>query len=216
MRGLLAFESSLPLDCKVTNYAVWLTEDWNRFDDARDLLEKYSGHDGRCWQTKGRMYLAYVYLVDAANISPLPGPENAALVARASALLDRDFSGLADWLLQRPQEERLRPFILPNVSTSAVDEYGRTHLCSALILLEVSAVKAEIARGADPNAECSGSHPANLLLLMAWGDRIAKAEPLLRAFLDAGARPSQIIDCTHPHERQCAALVPVLREYGLL
>ena len=216
MSGQLDFESSLSIDCKVTNYSIYLTEAWNRFDDARALLEKYSGHDGECWRSKGRMYLAYVYLVEAANLSPVPAPANAALVARAKTLVDGDFRDLADWLLQRPQAERLRPFISPSLSTNAVDRYGRTLLCSAVIALQSSTVEAEIARGADPNAQCSGSHPVNLILLMGLGDRLPEGDTVLRVLLDAGARPPEVIDCTHPHETQCAGLVPTLREYGLL
>jgi hypothetical protein len=216
MSGVLEFESALPTDCKVTNYSIYLTESWNRFDDARVLLEKYSGHDGPCWRSKGRMYLAYVYLVDAANRAPVPTLANAELVARASALVDGDFSGLASWLLQRPQEQRLRPFISPKLATNAVDQYRRTLLCSALIGLQAATVKAEIERGADPNEQCSGSHPVNLILLMGLGDRLPEGDAVLRVLLAAGARPSEVIDCTHPHETQCAGLVPTLREYGLL
>ena len=193
MSGALDFESSLPIDCKVTNYSIYLTEAWNRFDDARALLEKYSGHDGECWRSKGRMYLAYVYLVEAANLSPVPAPANAALVARAKTLVDGDFRDLADWLLKRPQAERCgRSFPRP------------CRQCCRPVRAHTAVLRRHrptgVYRGSGDRTRRGSERP---MQRQSPGEpdstdgargQAPEGDAVLRVLLDAGARPSEVID----------------------
>ena len=44
----LDIKGGLSLDCKLSNYAMFLTEGQGRFEDARELLEAYQVDDGEC------------------------------------------------------------------------------------------------------------------------------------------------------------------------
>jgi len=218
-RGWLTFDSSTPLDCKLWNYAFWLLESQKRFDDVRALLEPYAQREGRCLNfPRTRMLLAYTYLVAAADIDRGVTSRNAALVEKASALVNDDYSELARWLLGRPQEARLRPFILAGVDVDAVDRYGQTQICNAIVYRNAEAVRAELERGADPNGRCENVSLVERVLIMFTTNWVAERQAVVKVLLEHGAKlvKDDFRLCADPtNGGDCAtAMLPILQQYG--
>jgi hypothetical protein len=216
--GLLAVDVPV-VRCVTTEYAVWLTESENRFDDARKVLERYvTGHEHCPQYAFARMLLAYTYLVAAAELGTTPNTANAVWIERAERLLDGDYSELARWLAGRPRESQLRPFVAARIPVDVQDSWGRTPLCRAELGLSLDAFRAENDRGADPNGMCTGVTLFEQLVVMASDTRhAAEIERLARLLIEYGGRPpSNGCGRNGPYTPNCqVALEALFREYGV-
>jgi hypothetical protein len=202
--------------CTVPEYAIWLSEGRDRVADARELLEKHvAGHERCSNYALARMLLAYTYLVAAAELGSSVNAANAAWVQRADALLEGDYTRLASWLVGRPRESKLRPFVVGSLPTDAVDRYGHTQICNGVIALNADTVRAELERGADPNGQCDDGSLVRRVLLMITLGRIAERQAVIKVLLDHGARPADVQGCAGPYSGDCeTVLLPILYAYG--
>lgn len=216
-RALLTFESATPLDCKLSNYATWLTEGVHRFEDARKLLETYVQTARPCSSlSRSRMLLAYVYLVEASELDLNLSSRNSALVQRARALVNDDFGELSRWLVGRPLETRLSSLIANHVEVKAVDAHGGTQICRGVMLLNVATVFSELETGADPNGNCETVSLVERVIMMAITDRVTQRQGVVRLLLEHGARVTKkdLRDCAETVGLDCATtLLPILQQY---
>jgi len=215
LRVPLDIDTGDNLDCKLMRYANWMDAE-GHLDEAREVLERYFVPGEECrGLVHTRQMLAYANLAAAADVAPYPTAGNAAFLARADELLDGDYLDLANWLIGRPREADLRPFILPKLEVDAVDAAGVTRLCHAVVRLNVEAVRVELERGADPNIECSGDPPAEYIRHIATREKVAERQAVLQLLLENGATVGDVRGCASPSEGDCASvLLPIYQAFG--
>lgn len=214
----LGYHSGRSFSCKLHDYAFLMTERLSRFAEAVESLEQYVDRDGGCrGMTGATTLLAYAYLVLAADISAGPAPANRAYVERAAELLgDGGYEELASYLVNRPYQALLEPFIAPHLDPAATDEHGRTRICSALMLLDFRAVETELARGADPNGMCGGEPLVVRLASMRPRDNRGAQEHILRLLLQYGGKHENFSYCNPAVVEGCSFyLYPIFQEYGI-
>jgi hypothetical protein len=215
----LDYDSSYAFGCKLRDYAFWLMESQGRFDDGIQVIESHMGKSFECLGMLGSAwdFLAYGTLVKAAAISPVPTSANAAYVEKARDAVQGDFSDLSAWLVGRPRENMLAPFILDGLDVEETDQYGRTRICNGVLALNAITVRTELERGADPNGECVGGSLVQYLTLMGGRDKVDERRAVLRELLKHGAQPGDVSYCRDPGNGLCStALVPLFEEFGLL
>jgi hypothetical protein len=162
-----------------------------------------------------RVLLAYTYLIAAAEIAPTVTAANAAWVQRTDKLLDGDYSALATWLRNVPRGVALWPLIADHFPPDTADRDGRTRLCSAVIALNIDLVRAELERGADPDADCDGNALTWPLLTLKTRERVYERQGILRLLLDHGATRIDPQGCQPWTSEDCAAVFgPTLAEFG--
>jgi hypothetical protein len=215
----LDYVSSARFGCKLRDYAFWLMESQGRFDDGIRVIESHRGEDFECPNLLGDAwdFLAYGNLVKAAGIAPVPTAGNERYVNAADDAVNGDYSDLSAWLVGRPREQMLAPFILGDLDVEETDQYGRTRICNGVLLLNPVTVRAELERGANPNGDCGGDSLVQYLTLMGGRDKITERQAVLRLLLEHGARPGDVSYCRRESNGVCpTALVPVFEEFGLL
>lgn len=215
-RAELTFESGTPMPCKYANLAGLMSAQGHRYREVQQLLESPGAVAGQCQGLDmNRMLLAESYLLQAAELDPQPSPRNAELRTKASVILRGDFAGLAGWVMGRPQERTLRPFLSTAMPVDAVDQYGRTVICNAVISESVEGVTTELRRGADPNGRCDRNRLANYILLMATHEHVTERQAMLRALLEHGGKVEPRMPCNGPDGGDCyKVLRPILEEFG--
>ena len=214
----LSYRSSMSYACKLNAYALLMTERLGRFAEAVETLEPYEGRHGHCAETAGsRMLLGYAYLVLAADIAAGPAAANHAYVDRADELLaDGGYENLASFLLNRPRQALLEPFLAPHFDPEATDQYGRTRICNALMVLDAQAVYTELARGADPNGICGGEPLVVRLAGMVPKYRRTEQEHILRLLLQYGGKYENFGRCNPAVVDGCSFyLYPIFQEFGI-
>jgi len=215
----LDYDSMYRFGCKLRDYAFWLMESQGRFDDGIQVIESHMGRNFECRGMLGDAwdFLAYGTLVKAAEISPVPTRANEAYTEKARDAVQGDFSNLAAWLVGRPRESMLAPFIVGDLDVEETDQYGRTRICNGVLLLNPTTVRTELERGANPDGDCVGDSLVQYLTLMGGRDKIAERQAVLRLLLEHGARPGDVSYCRREGNGVCpTALVPVFEEFGLL
>lgn len=192
-----------------------LSENGGRFAEARALLESPRAGNSRCPAGPQReILLAQAYLMEAARLGPRPSTANEELVSRARELLEGDFTALADWTIGRPQYAVLQPFIASQVGGDAVDRYGRTLICQAVMRLDAAAVRDQLDAGADPNGRCNERSLVGAVVWKATRERVAARQEILHLLLERGALPTDLEYCASPANGDCSAvLLPLLRQY---
>jgi tetratricopeptide (TPR) repeat protein len=107
LRVQLDFESATPMPCKYANLAGRISRAGGRSREVIALLESPQAYNANCrGLTRNRVFLAEVYLLEAAKISPGPTSANEKLVARARELLDEDFTELVAEVTVRRNSRR--------------------------------------------------------------------------------------------------------------
>jgi tetratricopeptide (TPR) repeat protein len=217
-RAELTFESGTPMPCKYANLAGLMSAQGHRYREVQQLLESPGAVAGQCQGLDmNRMLLAESYLLQAAELDPKPSPRNAELRTKASVILRGDLTGLADWVMGRPQEQTLRPFLATAVPVDAVDANGNTRLCSAVTTFSVQTVNEELNRGADPNGRCNTYRMSNYILHMATDKHVTERQAMLRALLGHGGKVEPKMSCNSPEGGDCyQVLRPILEEFGQL
>jgi hypothetical protein len=195
-----------------------MTERLGRFSDAVESLEEYVDRDDGCRNMLGaRNLLGYAYLVLAADIAAGPNPANRTYVDRADELLQGGgYESLASYLVGRPRQAALEPFISPHLDHDATDKYGRTRICNAVMLLDRQAVETELARGANPNGICSSEPLVVRLAGMRPREKRAEQESILRLLLQYGGKYENFSNCNPAVVEGCSFyLYPIFQEYGI-
>src|SRR6056297_2233367 len=212
----LSYDSGLRFSCKLNNYAFTMTERMERFEQAIEKIEPLVDRDRGCSSQPGaRVYLGYAYLVLASRLAARPEPVNEAYVDRANELLaDGGHARLAGFLVSRPREAAVKPFLLPWLNTEETDQYGRTRLCNGVVLLNPETVQAELARGADPNGLCNGNPLALHVALIATREYVTERQTILGLLLEYGATVDDLSFCNSTDMGDCATvLYPIFRQY---
>lgn len=204
------------LDCRLSQYALWMMEGEGRYEEARDVLESYLRPNMACsGMVRSPMLLGYAYLVAAADVAPYPVAGNAAYLARADELLEGNYAELASWLEGRPQESKVRSFILPKLPVDAVDRWGATKICRAIQQFNADSVRAELDRGADPDGLCGDRPLEAYIRLMVTRSHVAERQAMLRLLLEYGATVGNISGCASPSEGDCGTvLLPIYQAFG--
>ena len=213
----LEYESATPMACKIHNLAFNLSVVDGRQAEARKLLESPKALAADCAGMEGnRVLLALSYLMEAAQVSAGPSPQNAALVSKAHEVLGGDWSTLARFVMGRTQFAALQPFIASATSPADVDAAGRTQICNAVMLADVAAVQAQLDLGADPNGRCEYSSLIGepIRATSATPTRAAWQQDIVRMLRAAGARvtPDDLAWCRNrDNGPECSkSLLPLL------
>jgi hypothetical protein len=94
------------------------------------------------------------------------------------------------------------------------DVYGRTQLCNAVGLSDVTAVQTQLNLGADPNGECSGSTLVHFIVLNAQLSGASARRSILQLLLSAGAKvtAADLKTCRNPDNGPVCAreFLPIL------
>jgi tetratricopeptide (TPR) repeat protein len=188
LRLQLTFRSQTPLHMKQVQLAQFLQQA-GRADEARALLEGSvaQGVGG----ASGEM-LARDYLVEAHALSPTRTDKNAALVAKADAAVQGDWTRLRARFVDRSDEGHLLALAFAEGETLSKPELD-TALCRTGDVQNPGAMRVLLEQGGDPNIGCNGMPPGSLLSRAAQGsdpafDRVSLE--MLQALLDHGAKVS--------------------------
>jgi hypothetical protein len=213
-----SFEDQIPNWSKAAFIAQRLIEHDEQYALARKILEISLARVGNSpVQVKLRTFLAESYLLEAAKSGPVPSAENAELTKKAAAALNGDLTPLSQYIGHRHDLAKLQPFLAAKTDFNAVDEYGRTVICNAVVSHNPVAVKTALDAGADPNGTCE-KRPLIDSALHGASDPPQKMQSILQALLEAGARPDMtraIQSCANKDNGAfCGTyLLPILNEF---
>ena len=158
--------------------------------------------------------LAHAYLMEAAKISAGPSPANQHLLKRADAVVNGDYTGVAEFTMSRPGTEKLRPFLAEYVHPDEEATTGRTTLCNAISQLDVEAVRAQLDAGADPNGRCRDESLVGSLVFMATNEKDTQRREIMRALLEHGAQVTNIDACRSRDMGDCSeVLLPLMEKF---
>jgi hypothetical protein len=133
----------------------------------------------------------------------------------ADALLDGDYSALADRLRDVPRGVGLWPLVVDRFPPDTADRDGRTQLCNAVIALNVDAVRTALERGADPDQDCDGNALTWPVLTPKTGGQVHERQGILRLLLEHGARRIDPQGCQPWMSEDCAVVFgPILAEFS--
>ena len=179
------------------------------------LIEKHLRTSGECEGTLlVRTLLAEAYLLEAAKISPAPGPANATLTRQAKEAMGGDLTPIVDRVPMRLFLAPILPFLNEFMDVRSVDGNGDSLICQAIAFNNTAMVKALLARGADPNGRCEHDSLVMSLLLRPTRDKIPEHQLILRSRLERGARVEWLKECASPDNGNCStAYLPILKEF---
>jgi hypothetical protein len=211
-------DSNQEFSCKATEYAFWLSESQKRYDDVIKLLESPRAKAGRCSGIQpNRVLLAQAYLMNAAKISPHPGPANQKLLDKADAILNGDFTGISSHVTGRPQAAMLAPFLAAYVHPDEMDSAGETMLCRGIEQFDVALVVTQLEAGSDPNGTCRGESLVGSLVFMATVNKDEQRRDMMRALLAHGAplKRKELEVCRSKDNGDCSeVMLPVMEKYA--
>lgn len=179
------------------------------------LIEKHLRTSDECAGTPlVRILLAEAYLLEAAKISPVPGPANATLARQAKEAMGGDLTPIVDRAPMRLFLVPILPFLNGFMDVRTVDGNGDTLICQAVAFNNTAMVKALLARGADPNGRCEHDSLVMSLLLRPTRDKIPEHQLILRSLLERGARVEWLDACASPDNGNCSTVyLPILKEF---
>ena len=194
---------------------TWPTALRNDSRAAALMIEEYLRKCGGCVATPLiRTLLAEAYLLQAAQIAPVPAKANAKLFREAEEALGGDLTPLARRAAARPNLVPIIPFLQGNVDHKVIDENGETVICSAVSALNADLVKEELNGGADPNGSCEQTSLLMLVLYKATNAHVPERQSIVRVLLQRGARDEGIKFCESRDNGDCSAvLLPILKEF---
>jgi hypothetical protein len=215
LRARLDIDSSVGMPCKAAELAFWLGEGKGRYSDVIKLLESPRAKAGNCSGLEAnRVMLAQAYLMEAAKISAGPSPANQPLLDHVDQILNGDYTGVAQYVMSRPQAAKLQPFLAAYVQPDEEDSYGVTTLCRAIEQLNVEAVRVQLEAGADPNGRCRHESLVGSLVFMATTEKDDRRRDVMRALLEHGAPVTNIDACRSRDSGDCSTvLLPLMEKY---
>jgi hypothetical protein len=162
-----------------------------------------------------RTVLAQAYLTQAAALSPVPDDRTRRLYDQARAVLQDDFTPLADWLTFRPKATaRLKGYLVQYADFRRYDGTNQSLVCKSITALNVAMLELALDHGASVDQTCEGASVVKRLLFMATGDHDVERQGVLRALLKHGATAEGFEICASPDNGDCRdVLLPILEEY---
>jgi len=215
-RTEISFESSVPLDQKMVEYAAWLVERQERTEDARRILHSVKTDD-KGVERRRQLLLAESYLFDALKIDPVQTQRNFALIEKAKNELGGDLGQIASHATLDPYLSRLKGFLSATEDVDVKNEFGETGLCRSMmaIFLDVEYVNGLLENLADPNQICSATKTPPLGMIVTRGDQTDKRILILKELLRSGADPNPKIFDGHEDIKMFCADQPVSCEETL-
>ena len=211
-------DSTPNASCLAVEIAFGLSEGGQRHTDVIKLLESPRGSTGFCANDPmRRTLLAQAYLMEAAKISPRPGPANQKLIDKADKLVNGDYTGVAKLSIGRQQAATLAPFLEEYVHPEEQGSNGQTTICTAIDQLNVAAVRAQLDAGADVNGRCGSESLVSSLIFMATVNKDEQRRDIMTVLLERGAplTKANIASCRSRDNGDChEVMLPVMEKYS--
>jgi tetratricopeptide (TPR) repeat protein len=216
LKARLALNDPINAAYYATEYAIWLGEGEGRFSEVVKLFESPQSRSmGYLNDSENRMLLAQAYLMEAAKVSPRPGPANQHLISKADHLVNGDYTVVARHAQPRPYYPTIKPFLDALVHPLEEDGQGFTRLCAAIDQLNADQVREALQAGADPYGRCRGESLVGSLVFMATSDDDDKRRDVMKALLEGGAPVTNIDACRSKDQGDCSkVLLPLMEKYS--